>query len=107
MLPGGLMTEDEDETRDFRSFLSELADGAGWELIRASGWEDFSQRLAQVLVRLAPRRRQLLVMLLFALAERMITPADANSWIAAHDLDQDEGVEAMIAWLRSFRPPAG
>ncbi len=89
----------------FRDFLAELADGSRWELLRTEGWEEFSQRLAALIVDLAPRRRQALVMLLFALSERMISPDDANTWIAAHDLDRDEGVEEMIGWLRQFRPP--
>ena len=94
--------EDDDP---FAAFLSELADGRRWELIRAGGWEDFTERLAAVISTLAPRRRQALVMLLFALAERMITPQDANGWIAVHDLSSNEGIEEMIGWLRGFRPP--
>lgn len=42
---------------------------------------------------------------LFALSERMLTPADANDWIARHDLDMDEAVEEMIAFLRAIRSP--
>jgi hypothetical protein len=89
----------------FRSFLAELADGARWQLIRAHGWEEFAERLANLIVGLPARRRQALVMLLFALSERMITPDDANTWIRAHDLDDDEGVEEMITWLRLLDPP--
>jgi hypothetical protein len=90
----------------FRSFLAEMADGKRWELLRTEGWEDFSERLADLIVRLPARRRQAVVMLLFALSARMITPDEANAWIADHDLDHDEGVEEMIAWLRELRPPA-
>jgi hypothetical protein len=96
-------TEDDDP---FRLFLAELADGKRWELIRTDGWEEFSERLADLIVTLSPRRRQALVMLLFALSERMITPDVANAWIADHDLGTDQGLEAMIAWLRRFRPPS-
>jgi hypothetical protein len=60
--------------------------------------------LAALIVGLPARRRQALVMLLFALSERMITPDDANAFIAAHDLDQDQGVEEMISWLRALDP---
>jgi hypothetical protein len=95
-----------DEGDPFRSFLAELADGQRWELLRTEGWEEFSERLANLIVRLPPRRRQAVVMLLFALSERMITPDEANAWIGEHDLDHDEGVEEMIAWLRELRPPA-
>ena len=96
-------TSDDDP---FRGVLAELADGSRWELIRAGGWEDFSERLSIVIAGLPPRRRQALVMLLFALSERMLTPAEAEAWIAAHDLDRDGGVEAMIAWLRGLGPAA-
>lgn len=46
-------------------------------------------------------------MLLFALSERMLTPGIANAWLASHETDTDEGIEAMIAWLRQLRPPEG
>jgi hypothetical protein len=98
-----VMPESEDDA--FRSFLAELAYGTRWQLIRAHGWEDFAGRLADLIVDLPARRRQALVMLLFALSERMITPDDANTWISAHDLNHDEGVEEMIAWLRLLDPP--
>jgi hypothetical protein len=90
----------------FRSFLAELADGKRWELLRTEGWEEFAERLSSLIVLLPTRRRQALVMLLFALSERMVTPDEANAWIAGHDLDHDEGVDEMIAWLRDLRPPA-
>jgi hypothetical protein len=90
----------------FKAFLSELADGKRWELLRADGWEEFTERLASLIVELSPRRRQALVMLLFALSERMTTPDKANDWIAGHNLDSEDDIEAMIAWLRELRPPA-
>jgi hypothetical protein len=93
------------EQDPFKDFLAELADGKRWELLRTDGWEEFSARLAALIVELPPRRRQALVMLLFALSERMTTPDVANAWIAAHDMDSDEGIEQMIAWLRVLRPP--
>lgn len=89
----------------FRSLLSELADGKGWQLIRTTGWQDFAERLSSLIVSLPPRRRQALVMLLFALSERMLTPDEAKEWIAAHDMDDDSSVEALIRWLRGLRPP--
>src|ERR1700722_2505193 len=73
----------------FRDFLAELADGNRWQLIRTDGWEDFAQRLSELIVILPPRRRQALVMLLFALSERMIDPDDADQWIAHHDLESE------------------
>jgi hypothetical protein len=89
----------------FRSFLAELADGTRWELLRTTGWEEFSERRASLIVQLPERRRQAIVMLLFALSERMTTSDEANAWIAAHDLDSDQGVDEMIGWLRELRPP--
>jgi hypothetical protein len=70
------------------------------------GWEEFSERLANLIVTLPPRRRQALVMLLFALSERMITPEATNAWMADHDVATDDGLKAMIAWLRQLRPPS-
>jgi hypothetical protein len=90
----------------FRSFLAELADGKRWELLRANGWEEFAERLSRLIVTLPPRRRQALMMLLFALSEGMITPQEAETWIARHDLERDDAVEAMIEWLRQLRPPS-
>lgn len=90
----------------FREIVAELADGKRWELIRTDQWEEFSERLAGLIVTLPPRRRQALVMLMFALSERMITPDDAQAWTSERDLDTEEDLEAMIAWLRQFRPPS-
>lgn len=98
------MTEPDDGT--FRLFLSELTDGKQWQLLRTEGWEEFAQRLSELIIELSPRRRQALVMLLFALSERLVRPERAARWIAEHDLDADEGVEEMISWLRQFRPEA-
>src|ERR1700728_4221783 len=97
-----LVTAEDDDP--FRAFLAELADGKRWQLIRTEGWEDFTERLADLIVVLPPRRRQALVMLLFALSERMIDPDDANAWISQHDLESDEGIEEMISWLRHLHP---
>lgn len=98
------MSSDGDDP--FREILGELADGKRWALLRADGWEEFSERLASIIVMLPPRRRQALVMLLFALSERMITPDHVEAWMAEHDVDADDGVEEMIGWLRRFRPPS-
>lgn len=98
------VTEADDDT--FRLFLGELTDGKRWQLLRTSGWEEFAERLSDLIIELSPRRRQALVMLLFALSERLVQPDSAASWIAGHDLDSDTGVEQMITWLRQFRPEA-
>jgi hypothetical protein len=43
-------------------------------------------------------------MLLFALTEEAVSPQEVQAWVADHDIDPEEGVEAMIARLRQFRP---
>jgi hypothetical protein len=91
----------------FRAFLAELADGKRWTLIQSEGWEDFAKRLSDVIGTLSPRRRQALVMLMFALSQRMTTPEAAEGFLAHQDMESEEGVEALIAWLRQFRPPSG
>lgn len=88
----------------FAEFVTELADGKKWTLLRAEGWDDFIERLTLLIGNLEPRRRQALVMLLFALVDRQLTPADAEEWIKDHDLDSDEGLSQMITWLHEFRP---
>lgn len=66
---------------------------------------DFAQRLSDIIVELPPRRRQALIMLLFALIYEQLTPDDAEAWLDDHDVDSADGIEAMISWLRQFRSP--
>ena len=89
----------------FAEFIGELSDGHRWSLVRAEGWDDFIQRLSDLVEDLPPRRRQALMMLLFALVYEQLTPDDAREWIDTHDVESDVGIEAMVAWLRQFRPP--
>jgi len=58
----------------FAEFLVELSDGKRWALIRAEGWADFIERLSELIEELPVRRRQALMMLLFALAYEQLTP---------------------------------
>lgn len=88
----------------FAELVIELADGKRWTLLRAEGWDDFVGRLASLIAQLAPRRRQALVMLLFALVDRQLTPDTARDWLDTHDTDSDEGLSEMLQWLRQFRP---
>ncbi len=87
------------------TFIAEVCDGERWAVLRADRWDDFVARLSDVVVELPTRRRQALIMLLFALAYDRLTPGAAKAWLDAHDLDSDDGIEAMISWLRPFRPP--
>jgi hypothetical protein len=89
----------------FAEFVAELSDGKRWKLVRADGWDDFIERLSELIVNLPSRRRQALMMLLFALVYEQLTPEVAKEWLDEHDVDSDEGIEALIFWLRRFRPP--
>lgn len=88
----------------FAEFVAELSDGKRWSLVRADGWDDFIERLSQLISELPARRRQALMMLLFALVYEQLTPDAAKAWFDQHDVDSDEGIEALISWLRQFRP---
>jgi hypothetical protein len=90
--------------KGFEELLAELSDGEGWLLIRADGWEEFVEGLSEAIVQLSLRRRQAIVMVLFAFAEGLLTPELVSSYLAAHEVDSDEGVAALIEWLRQFKP---
>lgn len=92
------------EENPFAALVTELADGKQWQLIRADGWDDFIERLTSLIADLEPRRRQALVMLLFALVDRQLTSEEAQEWLQDHDVDSDQGLHQMITWLRQFRP---
>ena len=87
----------------FLEFASELADGDRWKLLQAEDWETFQERLAEVVGDLPPRRRQALMMLLYGMVEGFVTQPEVAGWIGEHDLTTDDGIEALIAWLRTRR----
>ncbi len=91
----------------FLDFAAEIADGERWEVLRADGWDDLQERLAEVIGMLPVRRRQALMMLLFALVEEFVTPQQVRTWLAAHDVSADRGLEALISWLRQARAARG
>ncbi len=93
----------EDRIDAFFEFATEFADGERWKLLRAEGWEDFEQRLAVTVAELPVRRRQALIMLLFSLVEEMTSPADVREWMGENNVSTDDGIEALIAWLRRRR----
>lgn len=95
-----------DELDPFGPLITELCDGKRWALLRSEGWDDFVARLTDVVVQLPPRRRQALMMLLFAFLYDELTPDMAREWLAGNNADSEEGLEAMISWLRRFRPPS-
>jgi hypothetical protein len=89
----------------FGEILAEVVDGRRWALVRAHGWDEFIERLSSLIADLPVRRRQALMMLLFAMAYEQLTPEDATEWLADHDVADQDGIETMISWLRQFRPP--
>jgi hypothetical protein len=88
----------------FRDFVAELGDGPKWALIQAKGWEDFVERLAAKIIDLPPARRTALLMMLMVMAEGRLTPAELEVHLAGRDLEDDEEIDALVAWLRGFRP---
>jgi hypothetical protein len=98
------VTTAEGDENAFAAFVTELADGQKWALVRAEGWDDFIERLTTLIADLEPRRRQALVMLLFALVDRQLLPEQAQEWLDEHDTESDEGLTQMLTWLREFRP---
>ena len=91
------------EADAFLAFAAEIADGERWEVLQADGWEDMQERLARVMGDLPVRRRQALMMLLFALVEGFVTPEDVRLWLGGNDVGTDRGLEALIEWLRRAR----
>jgi hypothetical protein len=88
----------------FVEVMTELSDGLRWTLARADGWDDFVDRLSRLLPELSLRRRQALIMLLFALTEKLLDPDRLLGWLAGRDVTTDAGLEEFIGWLRTFRP---
>jgi hypothetical protein len=87
----------------FFEFATEFADGERWKLLRSEGWDDFVERLAHAVGDLPPRRRQALMMLLFAMIEEFASPEEVRVWLDEHDVATDAGVDALITWLRQRR----
>lgn len=87
----------------FLQFASELADGERWKVLQAEDWEAFQERLAEVVGDLPIRRRQALIMLLYGMVEGIVSPPEVAEWMEGHDVSSDDGVEALIEWLRSLR----
>ena len=91
----------------FFDFATEFADGERWRLLRAKGWDDFVERLADTVGELPARRRQALMMLLFVLIEELASSNAVRDWLEGHDVHSDAGIEQMIAWLRGLRSESG
>lgn len=85
--------------------MTELSDGKRWRLARADGWDEFIEQLSRLLSDLPLRRRQALIMLLFALTEKLLEPEDLTVWLADHDATTEKGLDQFLTWLRGFRAP--
>jgi hypothetical protein len=88
----------------FVELLAEITDGQKWRVIRAEGWEEFCARLAESISTLSPRRRQAIIMLLVALATEAVQPEQVEDFLRGRDMDTDDELEALVAWLRQRRP---
>jgi hypothetical protein len=91
----------------FFELAAEIADGERWLVIRADGWDDMQRRLAEAMDDLSVRRRQALIMLIFALVEKIVTPDQVQRWTDERDLSRDEVIEELIGWLRDARRTSG
>lgn len=89
----------------FRDLLAQLSDGARWKILSGDGRAEFTERLTREIVELEPRRRQAVLMCLFALLAMDMEPADLASYVHGRDMSQDSEVEELIAWLRENYDP--
>jgi hypothetical protein len=89
----------------FRDLLGQLADGARWKVLSGKGREEFTERLTQEIVDLEARRRQAILMCLFALLALDMQPDDLAAYLTGRDMMQDAEVEALIGWLRENYDP--
>jgi hypothetical protein len=93
------------EQHSFDDLLSQLADGARWKVLSGHGREDFARRLTAEIVDLEPRRRQAVLMCLFALLAGDMQPDDLAGFLGTRSMTRDEDVEALIHWLRANYEP--
>ena len=91
----------------FLDLLGQLSDGARWKVLSGHGRREFAERVTQEIVELEPRRRQAIVMCLFALLAMDMQPEDLAGFVAGRDMSDDAEVEALIAWLRENYEPEG
>ena len=89
----------------FDDLLAQLADGARWKVLSGQGRAEFTERLTAEIVELEPRRRQAVLMCLFALLAMNLQPDELARHLEGRDMSQDAEVEAFIAWLRENYDP--
>ena len=74
------------------------------EAIRTEGWDQFVRGLATTIEDLPLRRRQALLMMLFAMSDGNLTPEQIAAYLEGRDMESDDEVEQLVDWLRGFRP---
>ena len=89
----------------FDDLLAQLSDGARWKVLSGEGRDEFTQRLTREIVELEPRRRQAVLMCLFALLAMNLQPDELGLYLEGRDMSRDEEVEALITWLRENYDP--
>jgi hypothetical protein len=96
-----------DEHDAFGDLLAQLADGAQWKVMSGVGRQKFAERLTREIGDLELRRRQAIVMCLFALLAGDMQADDLAGFVQGRDMRDDAAVEALIAWLRENYDPGG
>jgi hypothetical protein len=89
----------------FDDLLAQLADGARWKVLSGKGRAEFTERLTSEIVELEPRRRQAVLMCLFALLAMNLQPDELAQYLDGRDMSRDDEVEALITWLRENYDP--
>ena len=93
------------EDESFHDLLAHLSDGARWKILSGEGRNEFAERLTQEIVDLEPRRRQAIIMILFALLAMNLDPDELATYLAGRDMTRDDEVESLITWLRENYDP--
>jgi hypothetical protein len=93
------------EDNSFDDLLGQLSDGARWKILSGEGRTEFAERLTNEIVELEPRRRQAIIMILFALLAMNLDPDELANYLADRDMSRDDEVEALIVWLRENYDP--
>jgi hypothetical protein len=89
----------------FDDLLTQLSDGARWKVLSGEGRAEFAERLTAEIVELEPRRRQAIIMCLFALLAMNLEPDELATYLAGRDMSRDDEVEGLITWLRENYDP--
>ena len=89
----------------FDDLLAQLSDGARWKVLSGDGRAEFAERLTREIVELEPRRRQAVIMCLFALLAMNLDPDKLAVYLDGRDMSRDDEVEGLITWLRENYDP--